>query len=363
MTRHLALLPPLAAERLEWPTPFASGIPRLLALRGRRVAMLASGDPFWFGAGAIIARQLAPGEWRALPSLSTFSLAAARLGWSLETTACLGLHAKPLAQLRPHLAVGSRALVLLRNGASVADLAAMLTHLGFGATRLHVLEALGGPRERIRAATAANLTIHDIDHPVAAGLEIEGEGTPLPRCTGLPDAIFEHDGAITKRPVRALTLSALAPLPGETLWDIGAGSGSVSIEWLLAHPSTEAVAVEARPERAARIRHNADALGADRLTLVNGRAPEALEGLPPPHAVFVGGGLSDRLLRALWDRLPPRTRLIANAVTLESDALLTRWQADAGGALLRIEMSEAAPLGTKRGWRAAYPVVQWSVLR
>lgn len=350
--RHLGLLPDLAAARLEWPVPFAEGIPALLALRGRPVVLLASGDPFWFGAGATLARHLEPGEWRALPGPSTFGRAAARLGWPLEAVTCLGLHARPLARVRPHLAPGVRLLLLVRDGAAVAELAARVTALGFGESRLTVLEALGGPRERVRHLRAADPVPGDIAHPVAVALE-----------PAEPDAVFAHDGALTKRPVRALTLSALAPRPGERLWDIGAGSGSVGIEWLLADPSTEAVALEARPDRAARLRANADALGADRLVLVEGRAPEALAGLPAPQAVFIGGGLSEALLAALWACLAPGTRVVANAVTLESEALLALWHGRAGGSLLRIALSEAAPLGPSRGWRAAYPIVQWSVIR
>ena len=361
--RHLGLLPDLAAARLEWPVPFAEGIPALLALRGRPVVLLASGDPFWFGAGATLARHLEPGEWRALPGPSTFGRAAARLGWPLEAVTCLGLHARPLARVRPHLAPGVRLLLLVRDGAAVAELAARVTALGFGESRLTVLEALGGPRERVRSLRAADPVPGDIAHPVAVALEPAGPGPALPRVAGLPDAVFAHDGALTKRPVRALTLSALAPRPGERLWDIGAGSGSVGIEWLLADPSTEAVALEARPDRAARLRANADALGADRLVLVEGRAPEALAGLPAPQAVFIGGGLSEALLAALWACLAPGTRVVANAVTLESEALLALWHGRAGGSLLRIALSEAAPLGPSRGWRAAYPIVQWSVTR
>lgn len=361
--RHHALLPDLDAERLVWPVPFADGIPLLLAQRDRRVAVLVSGDPFWFGAGTVLARHLAPGEWRALPAPSTFGLAASRLGWALEEVTCLGLHAAPLSRLRPHLAPGARLLVLLRDGAAVTDLAALLRAQGWGASRLHVLEALGGPRERVRQVQAAGYSLDDVAHPVAVGLEVAGEGRALPRASGLPDELFDHDGQITKRPVRALALSALAPRPGALLWDIGAGAGSVAIEWLLAHPACAAIAFEADPARAARARGNATALGVDRLQLVEGRAPEVLAGQPAPDAVFIGGGLSEALLQALWDRLAPATRVVAHAVTLESEALLADWQGRAGGSLLRIELAEAAALGRRRGWKAAWPVVQWSVRR
>jgi precorrin-6Y C5,15-methyltransferase (decarboxylating) len=360
-TRHLALLPDLKSAVEPWPVPFDDGIAHLLAHRGRRVAMLVSGDPFWYGAGTSVTRHLAPDEWIAHPAPSTFGIAASRLGWPLEDTACIGLHAAPLARLRQHIAPGRRAIALVRDGATVGTLAHYLCDLGFGRSRLHILEALGGRRERIREIAAADLHFDDIVHPVAIGIVFAGEGAVLPRTSGLPDAWFKHDGQITKRPIRALTLSALAPKPGETLWDIGAGSGSIGIEWLLAHPSTQATAFEADPIRAARANSNAAALGVDRLRVVQGRAPDALEGHATPDAVFIGGGLSEALLDTLWVKLPTGTRLVANAVTLESEALLARWHGLKGGTLLRIELSDALPLGTRRGWRASYPVVQWSV--
>lgn len=360
--RHLALLPDLAAETRVWPVPFADGIAPLLALRGRPTVMLASGDPFWFGAGSVLAQRLDRGEWVAHPARSTFALAAARLGWPLEATTCLGLHARPLPRIRPHLAAGQSLLVLVRDGAAVAELAHLLADLGFGASRLHVLEALGGPRERIRATTADALDFADIAHPVAVAIEAQG-GAGLPRSAGLADALFAHDGQITKRPMRALSLSALAPRAGEMLWDIGAGSGSVAIEWLLAHPANRAIAFEADPGRAPRIRANAAALGVDRLDVVEGRAPAIVAGRPSPDAIFIGGGLSQPMLDTIWTLAAPGTRLVANAVTLESEALLATWHAAKGGTLLRIELAEAAPLGTRRGWRSSYPVVQWSVTR
>ncbi len=360
--RHLALLPGLTCEAVTWPVPFAEGIARLIARRGQRVVMLASGDPFWFGAGSVVTQGLDPDEWIAHPAPSSFALAAARLGWPLERTACLGLHAAPLSRLRVHLAPGRRLLALVRGGAAVGDVATYLRDRDFSASRLHVLEALGGPRERVRHATAATMAFADISHPVALGIEVVGDGATLPCCTGLPDDLFEHDGQITKRPVRALTLSALAPRPGETLWDIGAGAGSIGIEWLLAHPDNAALAFEAVSVRATRARANAAALGVDRLVVIEGRAPEVLAGHRAPDAVFVGGGLSAPLLEALCAQLPGGTRLVANAVTLESEAMLAHWHAAKGGALLRIELAEAAPIGSRRGWRAAYPLVQWSTV-
>jgi len=359
--RHLALLPALTCPVIEWPAPFAQGVAALLKHRGQRVVMLASGDPFWFGGGATVTRDLARDEWIAHPAPSTFSLAAARLGWSLQETVCLGLHAAPLDRLRPHLAPGRRALVLVRDGHAVRALAQYLARLGFGPSPLHVLEALGGPRERVRKVAAQALDFADIAHPVAVGIDCAGAGPVLPSSAGRQDDWFAHDGQITKRPVRALTLSALAPRPGELLWDIGAGSGSIAIEWLLCHPANRACAMEADPVRALRARANAASLGVDRLETVGGRAGHALPGGPMPDAVFIGGGLSDTLLEQLWAQLPAGVRLVANAVTLESEALLARWHGTKGGELLRIELADAVPLGSRQGWRARYPVVQWSV--
>lgn len=361
--RHLALLPGLAAKTIEWPVPFADGIPMLLGLRDRKVVMLASGDPFWFGAGTSVTKHLSPGEWLAHPAPSTFALIAARLGWPLERTVCLGLHAGHLTDIRPHLAPGQRIIALVRDGAAVRDLATLIFALGFGASHLTVCEAVGGSRERLRNLNAHSYDLDDVAHPVALAVEVEGDGRVLTRASGLPDDLFDHDGQITKRPVRALALSALAPRPGELLWDIGAGSGSIGIEWMLAHATCRAIGIEADPSRAERAGINAGVLGVGGLQVVRGAAPEALEGLPLPQAVFIGGGVTEGLLTHLWDILPEGTRVVAHAVTIESEALFAAWQEKAGGTLLRIELAEAAPLGRKRGWKASYPVVQWSVTR
>ena len=359
--RQLALLPPLKAEQLSWPVPFEDGVQALLARRGEPTLMLASGDPFWCGAGTSVTRHLRSDEWVSHPAPSSFSLAASRLGWALQDVTCHGLHAAPLDRLRPMLAPGRRALVLLRDGAAVQELAAYLAEAGFGASTLHIMEALGGPRERLRQAQADRFAFNDIAHPVAVGVEVAGEGEIMSCASGLADSWFDHDGQISKRPARALTLSALAPRPGETLWDIGAGSGSIAIEWLLSHASTQALAFEADPVRAERAKANARRLGVDRLMLVEGRAPAALEGRVRPNAIFIGGGLSDALMEAIIALPGESMRLVANAVTLESEALLARWHDRLGGELLRIEMASAVPIGTRRGWKAAYPLVQWSV--
>ena len=356
--RHLALVKADDRGR-SWPVPFS--VEPVLAERGRRVVVLASGDPFWFGAGASLATHLDPDEWVSYPAPSTFSLAANRLGWRLEQVSCLGLHAAPFERLGPALQANGRAICLLRDGPAVGNLAQWLVGRGYGTSTLHVMEALGGPRERIRTVLAEDFAFTDVAAPVAVAIAMSGP-QELSRASGLPDNTFLHDGQITKRPIRALTLSALAPRPGEILWDIGAGSGSVSVEWCLA--GGQAIAVEIRTDRAENIRTNARALGVDHLLrVVEGGAPDALDGLPDPDAVFIGGGGHAALLDHLWAVLPPGTRIVANGVTLETEALLALWHGQKGGELLRIELAKAAPLGSMRGWSPARPVVQWSVTR
>lgn len=355
--RHLEILPITSAKQVPWPVPFADGLTVLLELRGQRVVVLASGDPFWFGAGSVIAQAIAPEEWRAIPAPSTFSLVAAKLGWAVEQTVCLGLHAAPLARLRPHLHNGGRAIVLLRDGAAVETLAEYLTAQGFGASALHVCEALGGPRERVRTANAESFRLEGVCHPVAVALDIAGDGSALTLATGRADTIFQHDGQITKRPTRALALSALAPRHGELLWDIGGGSGSISVEWCLSHPSLRAICFEPRADRLGTIRENVARFGVP-VELIEGHAPDALAGLPRPDAIFIGGGLSEALLAALAPMTG--TRLVAHAVTLESEALLTAWAARKGGALMRVEIAHAEALGNRTAWAPARPIVQWA---
>lgn len=359
-SRHLVLAQAGARGR-DWPVPFS--VAPLLACKSSRVVALCSGDPFWFGAGSVLAAKLDSGEWWALPAPSSFSLAAARLGWRLEQVVCLGLHAAPFARARRHLTHGARLICLLRGAESVAAFAAWLEAMGFGASRLWVLEALGGARERVLAGSVAEIAALEPGRaPVAVAVEVAG-GLGLPRAPGLPDELFVHDGQITKRAVRALTISALGPRPGEHLWDIGLGAGSVSVEWLLASGTGRASGVEADAARAARAQSNAEAFGVEeRLHVLQARAPDGLDALAMPDAIFIGGGANAALLERLWALAPAGTRLVANGVTLESEALFTNWAAAKGGALLRVEMAGAAPLGRMRGWMPARPVLQWSVV-
>jgi precorrin-6Y C5,15-methyltransferase (decarboxylating) len=366
--RHLALAAPLIRGAVRpWPSPFERAIAEVLAQRGRQVCVLASGDPYHYGVGALLARHVEPGETVVVPAPSAFSLAAARLGWPLADCALVSLHGRELDRVRPHLQPGARVLALTSDGEGPAALAALLATAGFGTSRLTVLEALGGSRERIRAATAAEFDLGTVDPLNTVAIEVAAaDGARIiARASGLPDAMFEHDGQITKREVRAVTLSSLAPRRGELLWDVGAGAGSVAIEWMLADPSLRAIAIEARAERAARIRRNAASFGVPGIEIVQGDAPAALAGLPPPDAIFVGGGASDPgVLDAALAALRSGGRLVVNAATLQTEALLLARYCDLGGELIRIAISRADPVGSMTSsmsiWRPALPVTQWS---
>lgn len=362
--RHLRLAASLIrGEAKPWPSPFSQGIDEVLTLRGRQVCVLASGDPFHYGVGSVLAGHVAPEETLVVPAPSAFSLAAARLGWALPDIALLSVHGRALDRIRPQLHPGARMLALTSDNKGPEALARLLAGTGFGDSRLTVLEALGGARERIRTTTAARFDLGEVAELNTVAVEVVASpGARIIACTpGLAEALFEHDGQITKREIRAMTLAALAPLKGEYLWDIGAGSGSVAIEWMLVDPSLRATAIECRADRAARIVRNAAVFGVPGLEVVEGRAPEALAGLAMPDAVFIGGGASaDGVLNAAIAALRSGGRLVVNAVTLETEAELLARHAALGGTLTRIEISRAEPVGGKTGWRAAMPVTQWT---
>jgi precorrin-6Y C5,15-methyltransferase (decarboxylating) len=361
--RHLELAAPLIKGSAQaWQSPFSASIDAVLALRGQAVCVLASGDPFHHGVGATLARQVDPSQMRVYPHPSSFSLAAARLGWPLQDVLMLSLHGRPLDLIRPHLHPGARILALTSDEHGPAQLAALLTEAGFGISIVTVLEALGGPSETIRSHVAMSFALADINPLNICAISVVAlpGARVLPLTPGLDDALFEHDGQITKREIRALTLSALGPRRGETLWDIGAGSGSIAIEWMLADPSLKAIAIEADADRAARIARNAAKFGVPDLTVSIGTAPEALTGLEPPHAIFIGGGGSDAgVLDAAIAALRPGGRLVANAVTLELEALLLAKHAELGGSLTRLSVDRADAVGTMTAWRPAMPIVQW----
>jgi precorrin-6Y C5,15-methyltransferase (decarboxylating) len=362
--RHLRLAASLIrGEAKPWPSPFARGVEEVLSSRGRQVCVLASGDPFHYGVGSVLAGHVPPEETVVAPAPSAFSLAAARLGWALPDIALLSVHGRALDRIRPVLHPGARVLALTSDSQGPGALARLLTESGFGESRLTVLEALGGARERIRKVTAAGFDLGGVSDLNTVAIEVvAARNARIIACTpGLADALFEHDGQITKREIRAVTLSALAPLKGELLWDIGAGAGSVAIEWMLADLSLRAIAIEARAYRAARILRNAAAFGVPGLEVIEGSAPDALAGLATPDVVFIGGGASESgVLDSAIAALRSRGRLVVNAVTLATEKELIARHAALGGSLARIEIARAEPVGSKTGWRAAMPVTQWT---
>ena len=362
--RHFALVRELVTGEVHfWQTPFDNEMRDVTALHGQRVCVLASGDPFLHGVGVTLARQIAATEMRVLPAPSAFSLAASRLGWALQDIETISLHGHAIELIRPLLHPSTRILALTSDGEAPAAIAKLLANTGFGGSKLTVLEALGGENERLRSSCADAFDIKNINILNVLALEIEAtsESFILPLACGLNDHLFEHDGQITKREIRSITLSALAPRRGGLLWDIGAGSGSISIEWMLCHPSLRAIAIEGNTERAARIGRNAKACGVPGLTVVHGTAPDALVGQPKPDSIFIGGGGGEpSVFDAAIDALHPGRRLVANAVTLEMEALLLAKHAALGGELIRLQISRVAAVGSMTGWRPAMPVTQWN---
>ncbi len=361
--RHLDLARPFACETLAWPSPLTDALPQILQWRGRKVCVLASGDPFFYGIGTMLSKHIGMDEMFCLPGISAFSLVAARLGWSLQDCKLLSLHGRDFALVRPHLRPGARIIALSWDGTTPEKLSVELNARGMGQSRLSVLENMGGARERVRTFTAQDGAPEAVDPLNTIALEViaDEKARIIPPGFGLDEALFEHDGQITKREIRAVTLTALRPLPGQTLWDIGAGSGSIGIEWMLADPTNRTIAIEARADRAARVLRNAQALGVPHLHVVIGHAPEALHDLPQPHAIFIGGGMTaPGVMDAAFDALKSGGRLVVNAVTLESQARLNDLHARHGGDLIQIQIAHAEPVGGFRGWRAALPVTQWT---
>ncbi|MCU0906820.1 MAG: precorrin-6y C5,15-methyltransferase (decarboxylating) subunit CbiE [Rhodobacteraceae bacterium] len=362
--RHHRLSDRVTAERVAWPSPFDAMIATIRSFHGRRAVVLVTGDPLWFSVGARITRAIPAGEIVFHPQVSAFQLAAVRMGWSLADVETLSVHGRPVETMIAFIQPDQRLLILTTGVDTPGQIARFLTERGFGDSRMSVLSAMGGADEARFDGVAATW-----DHAVPAfnTLAVDciaaRDAALLPRVPGLDDALFVHDGTMTKREVRAVTLAKLMPMRAALLWDVGCGCGSVAVEWMRAAAYARAIGIEPRADRRAMAATNALALGAPRLQLVEGEAPAALDGLPAPDAVFIGGGLSDAVFAACWDRLRPLGRLVANAVTLESEAELIRLQAAHGGDLVKIAVNRAEPVGPYRGWRALMPVTQWSLVK
>jgi precorrin-6Y C5,15-methyltransferase (decarboxylating) len=365
-TRQLRLVPDdVAGKRVAWPSPLSQALPGLLEEHGdRRVVVLASGDPTFHGIGTTLTRLLGADAVRVIPHPSSVSLACARLGWPQDQVQVVSLVGHPVDLVHPHVQPGRRLVVLSWGAHTPAEVAGLLVARGYGSSSVTVFEQLDGPSERVRTARAEEWS-YDVDALNVIGVQCEADaGAPLlPTVPGLPDDAYENDGQLTKREVRAVTLSRLAPVPGQLLWDVGGGAGSIAIEWSRHHPTCRAIAIERDPDRAKRLDRNASTLGVAVRTVL-GKAPAALAGLETPDAIFVGGGATaPNMIETCWNALAPGGRLVLNGVTLETEALIARWYGELGGDLIRLDVQRASAIGTMTGWRPAMPVTIWSVTK
>ncbi len=362
--RHHRLSDAVTAERIAWPSPFDAMIDTLRGLKGRRAVVLVTGDPLWFSVGARIGRAIPPAEIVYHPQLSAFQLAAARMGWSLADVETLTVHGRPVEQMIAFIQPDQRLLVLTTGAETPARIARFLTERGFGRSPMTVLAAMGGAEEA-RFDGIAESWSHAVPefNTLAVDCVADPDAALLPRVPGLDDALFRSDGTMTKSEVRAVTVARLMPMRGALLWDIGTGCGSVAIEWMRAARYARAIGIEPRADRRAMAAANALALGTPKLEIVEGEAPAALDGLPAPDAVFIGGGLSDAVFDAAWAALRPLGRLVANAVTLESEARLIGLRARHGGDLVKIGVERARPVGRLTGWQPQMTVTQWSLVK
>ncbi len=362
--RHHQLAGFVSAERLKWPSPFDALIAQLQALRGKRVVVLATGDPLWFSVGARIGRSIDPSEITYYPQISAFQLASARMGWSMADVETLTVHGRPVEQMIAFIQPDQRLLILTTGDNTPEQIAKFLADRGFGASKMTVLAAMGGENE-LRFDGIAATWDHEV--PAFNTLAVDCIAAPdaalLPRVPGLPDELFEHDGTMTKRETRAVTIAKLMPMRGALLWDIGTGCGSVAVEWMRAARYAQAIGIEPRADRRAMAAQNALALGTPKLELLAGTAPEVLEGLASPDAIFVGGGLTDGVFDGAWGALKPLGRFVSNAVTLESEAILMELHKKYGGELVRLAVTRAEPVGPYCGWRPFMPVTQWSLIK
>jgi precorrin-6B C5,15-methyltransferase / cobalt-precorrin-6B C5,C15-methyltransferase len=370
--RHLSMLPlDDPREKLLWSSPIEASVNEILKRKGQAVCVLASGDPLCYGVGVTLLRKIAIAQMTIIPSPSAFSLACARLGWSLTEVETLSLCGRDPLVLGASLYPGARLLVLSEGRRTPASIAKLLTDQGFGKSQISVLEHMGGAQERVVQGIASEwfsaeltaLNLADLN-TLAIACPPDSDAPCFSRLAGLPDVAYRHDGQLTKREVRAMTLAALAPLPGQLLWDVGAGCGSIGIEWIRSHRQCRAIAIEQHPKRLGLIADNAVALGTPALKIIAGKAPDALHDLPTPDAIFIGGGVTtDNLLQICWKALKPGGRLVVNAVTVESEQVVFEGQQTFGGELTRMAIQHAEPVGRFLGWKAMAPITQWTVLK
>jgi len=361
--RHLALV---GKKGLIWKSPLEDSFVELDQLQGKKVVVIATGDPMWFGIGATLGRRYGPDAIKVIPSSSAFSLVAARLTWPLNEIDCLTVHGRDLDRVRAFLMPGNKLIILTNDGNTPGQIAELLKDTGFGGSLLTVFSQMGGTDERRFEGTAIDLDHDAIPDLNTVAIEcLADEGLILKaRTPGLPDDVFEHDGQLTKREVRAITVSSLAPMPGQMLWDIGAGCGSIGIEWLRGTLNARAIAVERNMDRLGMINRNALALGVPELKVIFGEALTEIIGLPSPDAVFIGGGLTtDGLLEYCWQNLRPGGRLVANAVTFESERRLFEAREKLGGDLNKIEISRAQAMGDYTSWHGLMPVTQLKIIK
>lgn len=362
--RHHQLAGRVTAEHIAWPSPFDALISTLKGFRGRRVVVLATGDPLWYSVGARIGRAIDPAEIVYHPQVGAFQLAAARMGWSMADLETLTVHGRPVEQMIAYIQPMQRLLILTTGEETPGQIAGFLTARGYGDSQMTVFGAMGGPDEARFDGLA-----RDWSHVVPAfnTLAVEcvaaADAALMPRVPGLADDLFQHDGTMTKQEVRAATLAKLMPMRGALLWDVGCGSGSVAVEWMRAARYSRAIGIEPLAERRVFAAANALALGVPGLVIVDGRAPAALAGLEAPDAIFIGGGISEEVFDACWRALRPLGRLVVNAVTLESEALLLALSAQHGGELVKLQISRVASIGRRQAWRPSMPVTQWSLVK
>jgi precorrin-6B C5,15-methyltransferase / cobalt-precorrin-6B C5,C15-methyltransferase len=365
--RHLQMLPPQDLRtKIVWSSPIESSIDEIIRHRGETVCVLASGDPMWYGIGVTLLRRINITEMTVIPAASAFSLACARLGWSLTEVETVSLCGRDPALLNKVIYPSAKLLVLSAGSHTPKLVADVLAQKGFGSSQMTVLERMGGVNERAIAGIAANWTETNLAdlNTIAISCSSEPNTKLFSRLPGLPDSAYHHDGQLTKREMRSITLSALAPLPGELLWDVGAGCGSIGIEWMRSHSRCRAIAIEHHPTRLQYIADNATALGVPNLKIVAGKAPESLVNLSQPDAIFIGGGLTaPEVFTTCWQNLKIGGRLVVNAVTVESEQMVFQLQQQLGGELTRIAIQRAEPVGKFLGWKAMAGITQWVVVK